>query len=918
MPAVTHDGRSFMIDGRRIWLVSGRIPYARLPRETWGDRIHAAKLAGLNTIETPVFWNRHEPRPGKFDFTGDNDLRHFIDRVGKAGLYCVLSIGPFIDSVWDFGGLPAWLRENSQANLRTTGGPYLEACSRFITAVADQVRGWQVTAQGTGGPIVLLQCESEWTCGLDTLGHMYLGELTRYIREAGLSVPIVNSNNLWQGVEGQIDGWSGSEDLLATMRQLTSVRPTQPRVVIDLPLAHPTVWGKEPPAPIAPWAVQRRLAEVLAGAGQFNISTFAGGTNFAFFAGRSPEAPDAFVTNAADNGAVITAAGAHGPAYNAVRRIAHFASRFGRLFSNLDPAYQPVAIKPAEPEADAPAPKKPRPAATAPAVSVMHAFGPQGGVAFVFGDPAGDDKRPVTLLLPDGSAIPVPFGEQSLVWCLFNTNISPRSRLDYSNLCALGSVGQTLVCFGPAGATAMLSVNGSPVEATVPEGMTPVILEHEGLSIIIVSEDAVDSTFIADDAAYVGVSGLTADGAPIALAGAKTATRIGADGTHKTFTPDQPPRPRPAEKPTLAHWTAASTADYADGTSARYAAIDGPADLTTLGSHNGYGWYRISFKSDTRRAHLIFPFAGDRLHLFSGGKLVALVGAGPGADPDANIALHKGPQQLIILAENFGRFSGGCNLGEGKGLFGHIYEAEAIKAGKPKTVTAAPLDLLTFRSPLWEVSEGDATSPDRLTWTIQHRKRTPIVVRIARPPSSGLLVLDDKPIAYLDRSGPTQIFLNEDQLSRGNNVFQIAVMPHISDDELKQVAGSVEFFDAAEPFTQNAEMSFAKWEPPPAGAYTNKKPAGAGPTWWRSTFTLDKPDPHHPLHLSLEGMTKGQAYINGKHLGRYFVATENGKPVPPQHSYLIPLSWLKTGEEANEVVLFDEHGGNPAQVRLKH
>jgi len=203
-----------MIDGRRVWLASGRVPYARLPRDTWADRIHAAKLAGLNTIETPVFWNRHEARPGRFDFTGDNDLRYFVDLVGKAGLYCILSLGPFIDSGWDFGGLPPWLREKGQPALRTSGGPYLEACSRFITAVADQVRGWQVTAAGTGGPILLLQCESEWTCGLEPLANVYLGELTRYVREAGLSVPIVNSNNLWQGVEGQIDGWSGADDLL--------------------------------------------------------------------------------------------------------------------------------------------------------------------------------------------------------------------------------------------------------------------------------------------------------------------------------------------------------------------------------------------------------------------------------------------------------------------------------------------------------------------------------------------------------------------------------------------------------------------------------------------------------------------------------------------------------------------------------
>jgi len=52
----------------------------------------------------------------------------------------------------------------------------------------------------------------------------------------------------------------------------------------------------------------------------------------------------------------------------------------------------------------------------------------------------------VTLLLQDGSSIAVPSGDQTVAWCLFNVNISARGRLDYSNLSALGSVGQTLVC----------------------------------------------------------------------------------------------------------------------------------------------------------------------------------------------------------------------------------------------------------------------------------------------------------------------------------------------------------------------------------------------------------------------------------------------------------------------------------------
>ena len=82
MPTVTHDGRSFLVDGRRVWLASGSISYSRVPRESWRDRVHAAKSAGLNCVDIPIFWNRHEPRPNKFDFKGDNDLRHFIEIVG--------------------------------------------------------------------------------------------------------------------------------------------------------------------------------------------------------------------------------------------------------------------------------------------------------------------------------------------------------------------------------------------------------------------------------------------------------------------------------------------------------------------------------------------------------------------------------------------------------------------------------------------------------------------------------------------------------------------------------------------------------------------------------------------------------------------------------------------------------------------
>src|SRR5678816_885241 len=214
MPSVTYDGRSFMVDGKRIWLVSGSIHYARIAHEQWQDRVHAAKLAGLNTIETPVFWNRHETRPGHFDFKGDNDLRRFVQLIGQAGMYCILRPGPFVGQLWDAGGLPPWLTSVKGIKLRAANGPLLEACSRYLTAVSGQIRDLQVTSPGKPGPIVLVQSESGWTCGDDAAAQSYLGELNRYLRESGINVPIINANNLWAGAEGEVDCWTGGGDML--------------------------------------------------------------------------------------------------------------------------------------------------------------------------------------------------------------------------------------------------------------------------------------------------------------------------------------------------------------------------------------------------------------------------------------------------------------------------------------------------------------------------------------------------------------------------------------------------------------------------------------------------------------------------------------------------------------------------------
>lgn len=957
MPSVTYDGRSFMIDGRRIWLVSGSIHYTRIPRELWEDRIWAARLAGLNCIETPVFWNRCEPRPGQFDFSGDNDIRHFIELIGKAGMYCILRPGPFVGAEWDMGGLPPWLLAVKNIRLRTNNQPFLEASSRYITALSDQVRDLQMTQTAPaslgaaaaslhgGGPIVLIQNEMHWTSGDDKEADTYLGELARYLRESGFNIPTINSNNLWQGVEGEIDGWAApssagvqaegggvggggaGSDLLAILRQLSAVRPDQPRMVIDFDIGAPAVWGVPGSHSVEhPAVLVQRMAQVLVAGGQFNLNPFCGGTNFGFWGGRLPHQPRAYVAASRDHGAPLSETGQPGPAYSAVRRLCAFASRFGRVFANLDPSYRPVVLAPAQARGDD---------VSAGAMSLVYASGPQGNVAFIFAPPLTDARgegaaRSYSLVLADGASISVPIGSDGLAWCLFDAFLGGRARLDYCGLCAFGLLGKVLVVFGPSGSAGELSINGSPLHVQVPKGRAgPAIVEHESIFVVVCSEEQIDHAFITDDAIYLGCAGLTREGEPIALPGARQCTRISGEGVQTSVPAIQNGAHGGAasgagDKVAISDWMVAATAEYSDGTSARFAVIDGPADLTTLGSPYGYGWYRLRFKSNlASKARLAVPHGADRLHLFIGGESIGILGFGPGASPDLPVSMKRGNTTVVILAENLGRLSGGIDLGEPKGVYGDLWQVEPVKTGKPAFKTADPVDVLSVRSPLFEVQPGDITHPERITWTIQHRRKTGLIISINAFPGRGILIVNDTPISFIDRGGGSRYMIDHQHLRNGNNIVQVAVLPdhggdqHELDELLASLAapGALAICEAVQSLSSEAEWAFAKWEMPRPTAYQKNKPAAVRGTavWWRAHFRPGNSP--RPLLFDAAGLTKGQLYINQRHICRYFVATGDGKHVPPQQMYYIPAPWLRPDEE-NELLIFDEHGGSPSKCRL--
>nr|KYP63346.1 Beta-galactosidase [Cajanus cajan] len=158
---VSYDSRAITIDGKRRLLFSGSIHYPRSTTGMWPSLIKKAKEGGLNTIETYVFWNAHEPQPRQYDFSGNLDLVKFIKTIQKEGLYAVLRIGPYVCAEWNYGGFPVWLHNMPNMEFRTNNTAYMNEMQTFTTLIVEKMKHANLFAS-QGGPIILAQIENEY------------------------------------------------------------------------------------------------------------------------------------------------------------------------------------------------------------------------------------------------------------------------------------------------------------------------------------------------------------------------------------------------------------------------------------------------------------------------------------------------------------------------------------------------------------------------------------------------------------------------------------------------------------------------------------------------------------------------------------------------------------------------------------
>ena len=175
----------FLLDGQRFQIRCGEIHAARVPRDYWRNRLQMAKAMGLNTVCAYLFWNQIEPRPGKFDWSGQADVAEFCRIAQQEGLWVILRPGPYSCAEWEMGGLPWWLLKYDDIQLRSRDPRYLDAATKYLKEVGRELGPLQITH---GGPILMVQVENEY--GFYGKDKEYLGELRQALLDAGFNVPL--------------------------------------------------------------------------------------------------------------------------------------------------------------------------------------------------------------------------------------------------------------------------------------------------------------------------------------------------------------------------------------------------------------------------------------------------------------------------------------------------------------------------------------------------------------------------------------------------------------------------------------------------------------------------------------------------------------------------------------------------------
>lgn len=942
-----YDSKGFLINGKRTFLVSAGMEYARVPHELWRDRLLRLKRAGFNCVEVYTFWNWHEPQEGKFEFKGDHDLGAFLKLVRQMDMYAICRVGPYYCAEWDNGGYPLWLKFKPGLKVRDANKPFLDAMDRFFEKLMPVVAANQINY---GGSVVLVQLENEGAGWGTEEPNAYFTHLRKKALELGLQVPYFFS------------GLHHSNDPAGDTAMDDPNRPN-PWFSTEFWSVWYDVYGSRPQD--APTYARRTWKIIAHGGNGYNYYMAHGGTNFAYTNNNEDAA-------CYDYGTGVGQAGDLRPLYYSFKRAAWFARSFQEILENASDGTAGVPGM-----------------ATDPAVRVTARQGPAGSILFL--DNPG--KSPVqTQVKIDGLTLPasgpITLAPNDIVPVVRDFAIAGGVTLKWAVSRILGVVAQgnttTLVIYGQAGSPAELRFvvpgdvkidqgadglrkvapgtvqlatefrAGGPVEYTFKTG-------KRQIRVIAVTEIMADRTWFVDVAgqmhvvcgpSFVGESSLVKEGLKLTIEhpwketpglpepvyGRNEAQYLTHGLSAVTLTTWVYGQNRPtwvfgASVPSannltslaLGPWQAMDASQPASPAfdDHDWRASDVPLQMGTDGDLTADAWYRAQIQVPKAGQYTLHANGGDRATVFVDGVRTA---SGK-IHGDIPVTLEAGSHTLAIFTAHDGRdklfgYVGSVENSDPKGLSGPITlrqgsgtalngwrvwkgaKAGAIKSGPPAS-NAEGWQPYTVGEDAFNKRRGFAWFQTTIPATTGAAH---VSLHFESVDDSGTVFVNGKEVGSHQgwdtsfdvpiSAGPEAVltvFIQNTDNTGGLNK-PVRLVTQIGEE----VTASVWKLRGG----PGDPMAPSDWN------LLAPDKSFIGPALFRTSFTSAPPPaegPHPIWRVVSAGLGHGSVWVNGHNLGRY------PEKVPINGLY-IPECWLVAGK--NTLVIYDEDGMRPDKVTI--
>lgn len=936
--AISFDGKGFLINGQRTFVVSAGMEYARVPRELWADRLLRFKRAGFNCTEFYTFWNYHEPQSGQFDFSGNRDLDAYLKLAKSLGLYATARVGPYYCAEWDNGGYPVWLRSVPDLQVRTHNAPFEQYATRYWGQLLPVVFTNQINH---GGNVILVQLENEHSggWGTDGLNDPYFQYLQGTALADGLQVPYFFSGLHHAGDPAGKRPWS-------------SASRTGPWFSTEFWCDWYDKYGETAAeAREKDWDTWKIIAY---GGDGYNYYMAHGGSNFDYFNNDEDAA-------SYDYGAAVGQTGDLYWEYYKFKRAAWFARSFQDILETSDDATSKYSA-----------------AATNSSIAVTARTSEAGTILFLANP--GKSVKPTQVafnhvLYPQTGSLTI--NPREIMPVVTGYSLLPGVTLTVAPTRILGLTQQanttTMVIYGQAGSPAELYFN-VPADTTISTGAPAFTLSGTNLTlrttypiagaanfsfqagsrrmrILVVNDVLADNTWFVDVGSqnyvvigpqYVGKATVTNGYLQLTIEipwespASNAVTAYGPGDSPISLSAITTPGAHPGAT-TLKPWQTASGSTQAAqsyDTTGWLSDSSGPQQMGADGDVSCYSWYRTTVNVPSSNTYtFFFGNVADHMIPFVDGTAV----------PTSNVltetftsTLNSGSHTIAIFTSHYGRNKltvTGAHISQMylKGLSGPAYLFGGAAVSGPTSL--ANWNMMPATSAAVGTTPPSPTASGWSSYTVgtdafngqpgySWFQTTLPNIASAEAEIASFGSVDDIGWVYINGTlvatntfwnNPFTANLSRAWVAGGTNVLSVLV----------QNTGAAGGLDKAITFTAyQTETALNNWvqkggpgDPNSTTGWQTLKigQSFSGPQFFRTTFTAAPPgtagtDPM--WRVTTTGLSHGSVWVNGHNLGRY------PETIPAPGIY-VPECWLNAGPDSNTLVIYDESGNCPTRVQLQ-